>query len=136
MWLIKINKRQRKLIKKFLAKYHNREKVYLIKVFQAVAYLVKTGCQWRMLPTYFPSPTTVYYHFRKWNNDDGLIKFLHRLNSIRRVKQGRNANPVMGVVDSQSVRSALPQSQKGVDGFKKVKGIKRQILVNSIAIRY
>lgn len=132
MQLIKINKRQRKLIKKFLAKYHNREKVYLIKVFQAVAYLVKTGCQWRMLPTYFPRPTTVYYHFRKWNNDDGLIKFLHRLNTIRRVKQGRNANPVMGMVDSQSVRSALPQSQKGVDGFKKVKGIKRQILVDSI----
>lgn len=57
--------------------------------------------------------------------------FLHSLVRVRRRKIGRKNEPTVAVIDSQSVRSGYSQSQKGVDGFKKVKGIKRQILVDS-----
>ena len=128
---ITFNKHQRRLIKKFIRKFHGRARVNLYEVFKAMAYLVYTGCQWRMLPTYYPRPTTVYYHFRKWSESDNLIVFLHQLVRARRRKISRRGEPTVAVIDSQSVRSAYSQSQKGVDGFKKIKGIKRQILVDA-----
>lgn len=127
---IRFNKRQRRQIKNLIACYHGRERVNLYEIFKAIAYLVYTVCQWKMLPTYFPRPTTVYYHFRKWSESDNLIQFLHRLVRIRRRKIGRRCEPTVAIIDSQSVRSGYSQSHKGVDGFKKVKGIKRQILVD------
>ena len=84
-----------------------------------------------MLPGYFPRPTTVYYHFRKWSESENLILSQHSLVRVRRRKIGRKTEPTVAVIDSQSVRSGYSQSQKGIDGFKKVKGIKRQILVDS-----
>lgn len=128
---ITFNKHQKKLIKKLLGRFHGKERVDLYEVFRAIAYLVRTGCQWKMLPTYFPKPTTVYYHFRKWSESYNLIEFLHRLVRLRRKSLHRKREPSIAVVDSQSVRSAYAQSQKGGDGFKKIKGIKRQILVDS-----
>lgn len=129
---ITFNKRQRRQIKKLISRFHGRERVNLYEVFKAIAYLVYTGCQWKMLPSYFPRPTTVYHHFRKWSESDGnLIQFLHRLVGAHRRKIGRRSEPTVAIIDSQSVRSGYSQSQKGVDGFKKVKGIKRHILVDS-----
>ena len=37
-------------------------------VFNALFYLVKTGCQWRMLPSHFSKWQLVYYYFRKWSD--------------------------------------------------------------------
>ena len=128
---ITFNKRQRRQIKKLIRRFHGRERVNLYDIFNAIAYLVYTGCQWKMLPGCFPKPTTVYYHFRKWSESENLIQFLHSLVRIRRRQIGRKTEPTVAVIDSQCVRSGYPQSQKGVDGFKKVKGIKRHILVDS-----
>lgn len=128
---INFNKRQRRLIKTVLRPYQKRARVDLYKVFTALAYLIYTGCQWKMLPSYFPRPGTVYYHFRKWSEIGRPIKILKHFVKIRRQGIGRKAEPAVAVVDSQSIRSACCQSQKGVDGFKKVKGVKRQILVDS-----
>ncbi|MDE6332699.1 MAG: transposase [Muribaculaceae bacterium] len=80
---IKFNKGQRRHIRKFLRHFHGKEHIDLYKVFNAIAYLVYTGCQWKMLPKYYyPRPTTVYYHFRKWIESDFLIQFLHRKMTI------------------------------------------------------
>lgn len=128
---INFNKSQRRLIKHILAPFQKRAKVDLYQVFVAIAYLVYTGCQWKMLPSYFPRPTTVYYHFRKWSENGKPIRVLKFLVVARRKSMGLKAAPTVAVVDSQSVRSGYAQSQKGVDGYKKVKGIKRQILVDS-----
>ncbi|MDE6300915.1 MAG: IS5 family transposase [Muribaculaceae bacterium] len=114
-----------------MSRIHGRERVSLFEVFKAIAYMVYTGCQWKMLPTYFPKHTTVYYHLRKWSETDNLTRFLHRLVGMRRRKIGRKSEPTVVVLDSQSVRSGYSLSQKGVDGFKKIKGIKRHILVDS-----
>ena len=128
---ITFNKRQRRQIKKLIRRHHGKERVNLYDIFKAIAYLVYTGCQWKMLPGYFPRPTTVYYHFRKWSESENLILSQHSLVRVRRRKIGRKTEPTVAVIDSQSVRSGYSQSQKGIDGFKKVKGIKRQILVDS-----
>ena len=48
-----------------------------------------------------------------------------------RDSQGKSSQPTVAVIDSQSVRSGLPQSEKGIDGGKKIKGIKRHLAVDS-----
>ena len=76
---IKFKRRQRNRIRKFLSGFHGKERTDLYRVFTAIAYLVHTGCQWKMLPRYYPPPGTVYYHFRKWSESTNLVFFLRRL---------------------------------------------------------
>ena len=76
---IKFKRRQRNRIRKFLSGFHGKERTDLYRVFTAIAYLVYTGCQWKMLPRYYPPPGTVYYHFRKWSESTNLVFFLRRL---------------------------------------------------------
>lgn len=100
-------------------------------VLNAIFYLIKTGCQWRMLPPHYPKWRTVYNHFRSWSDRGWFQAVLLKLVSMRRVAVGREALPSVGIIDSQSIRQVLPQSEKGVDGYKCVKGIKRHIVTDS-----
>lgn len=67
-----------------LLERHKRQtkprKVDLYEVFCAVLYLLKTGCQWRMLPDGFPKWKTVYYYFEQWSEipDGEQISLLDR----------------------------------------------------------
>ena len=51
---VKFNRKQRSYIRKYLRRFQGKERVNLLGVFTAITYLIRTGCQWRMLPTYFP----------------------------------------------------------------------------------
>lgn len=44
--------------------------VDLYEVFCAVLYLLRTGCQWRFLPSEFPKWQNVYAYWRKWSEPD------------------------------------------------------------------
>ena len=88
----------------------------------------KTGCQWRFMPKEFgPSGTVRYWHgrFRR----DGLWIDLSAL-LVRAVRQreGRPAEPATVILDSQSVVPGPQKGERGVDGHKKIKGIKRHVL--------
>ena len=52
----------------------------LREIFNALMYLLKTGCQWRMLPLDFPKWELVYYYCSRWKGDD----VLEELNDILR----------------------------------------------------
>ena len=60
-------------------KHSNRE------IFNAIIYMLRTGCQWRMLPNDFPKWQLVYYYFSKWKNE-GLIEYIHEClrNKVRK----------------------------------------------------
>lgn len=100
-------------------------------VLNAILYLIKTGCQWRMLPPHYPKWRTVYNHFRSWADRGWFQTTLLMLVMMRREDIGRTGSPTVGIIDSQSIRQVLPQSEKGVDGYKRVKGIKRHIVTDS-----
>jgi putative transposase len=83
-----------------------------------------------MLPKDFPKWQLVYYYYSKWSDDGTWDLILDRLRSKARLKKGQNENPTMGIMDSQSVRSANNMVLKGIDGNKKIKGRKRHVVVD------
>ena len=117
-------------IKKELQIKDRKRKHNLREVFNALFYLVKTGCQWRMLPKDFPKWQLVYYYFRKWSDLTDFDLLLSKLREMVRFKRGQNKQPSLGIVDSQSIRWGNNRSLNGIDGNKKVKGIKRHVVVD------
>ena len=75
----------------------------------AVRYVQRTGCQWRMLPADFPPWLVVYMTFWRWRNSGLWERIMHELRRRVRVKAGRDPDPTPGIIDSQSVKTV----QKG-----------------------
>ena len=117
-------------IKDYLDSKNRRRKNSLRSVWNGLMYVVKTGCQWRMLPKEFPSWQLVYYYYRKWVEAEIFDMLLDKLRSKVRVKNGQGSRPTLGIMDSQTVRWGNNRSLKSYDGNKKIKGIKRHVVVD------
>jgi putative transposase len=104
----------------------------LRQVLNAIFYLVRTGCQWRELPSDFPNWSSVYYHYRKWVKNDTWRAINAALCQSERQKQGRGAQPTGAVIDSQSVKTTELAQERGFDGYKRIKGHKRHILTDTV----
>ena len=89
-----------------------------------ILYVVKTGCQWRMLPSDFPPWQTVYGYFRRLSQTGVWEKVLAELVKTRRLKSGRNEHPTLLIIDAQSIKNAGKGEQHGFDGGKKNQGTK------------
>lgn len=75
------------------------------EIVNAVYYLLKSGCTWRLLPNDFPNWKTVYYYFCTWKNDGTWKKIHDELRDEVRVKAGKKKQPTAGIIDSQSVKT-------------------------------
>jgi putative transposase len=107
----------------------------LRRVTDAILYLVKTGCQWRMLPTDFPPWRTVYEYFACWRRT-GTLKLIQQILVKKvRVHEGKTPYPTIVILDSQSVKTTKTGSEeRGYDGGKHVKGRKRHIAVDTLGM--
>jgi putative transposase len=123
-----------KIISKYLNTARNR-KYDLREIMNAILYVVKTGCQWRMLPGDFAPWKTVYYYFSVWKKGE-IFEILHEaLVEKTRVMKGRKEEPTVGIIDAQSVKNTLVSSEnRGFDAGKKIKGIKRHIIVDTLGL--
>jgi len=114
----------------------NRKRKHSLRdIFNAIFYLLKTGCQWRMLPGCFPKWELVYYYFTKWKNF-GIIEQINELirNKIRK-KAGRFESPSLACIDSQSIKTTrLGGEYRGFDGGKMIKGRKRHIITDTMGL--
>ena len=75
------------------------------EVLNAIFYLLRTGCAWRMLPHDFPNWNTVYTYFRNWRQDGTWQKLNDALRREVRTQAGREAEPSAAILDSQSVKT-------------------------------
>ena len=103
-------------------------------VFNAIMYVLRTGCQWRLLPKDFPPWQSVFTTFNKWRRQ-GVVKAVHdALRAQLRVAEGRTPTPTLGIVDSQSVKTTELADDRGFDAGKKVKGRKRHVVVDVLGL--
>jgi putative transposase len=101
-------------------------------ILDAVFYVLKSGCQWRMLPREFPPWKTVFHYFRTWRIDGAWERVNREMRRRLRERLGREPEPSAGIVDAQSVKTnGVGGEQRGFDGGKKVRGRKRHILVDT-----
>src|ERR1700724_1621647 len=103
-------------------------------VLDAILYIARTGCQWRMLPKDFPPFTTVQGYFYDWR-DDGLFERINfELLLQAREAAGRAGSPAAGVIASRSVKATECGGPRGYDAAKKVKGRKRHIVTDTCGL--
>jgi putative transposase len=127
-----LNNSQWQVIKAFLNDYRKR-RYSLREIINAIFYLIKTGCQWRMLPSSFPNWQIVYYYFSKWKSDGTFERIRCSLVKRYRRRSGKKSQPTAGIMDAQSVKSTLVSSSvdTGYDSGKRIKGMKRHIIVDT-----
>jgi transposase len=130
MYSTDLTNTQWQFIKSSLNFEERRRKYDLRAIWNALNYLVKSGCQWRMLPLNFPKWQLVYYYYSKWSTLEKFDLLLENLRNKVRVKMGQNSSASLGILDSQTVRWGNNRSLKSFDGNKKVKGIKRHVVVD------
>jgi putative transposase len=108
--------------------------VNLRDVVDAIFYVNRTGVQWRYLPHDFPRWDVVYSYFRKWGRDGTWDEVQRCLHEGVRQQAGREPTPSLGCVDSQSVKGTECGGTHGIDGHKKINGVKRHILVDTMGL--
>ncbi|WP_342272835.1 IS5 family transposase [Spiroplasma endosymbiont of Acasis viretata] len=134
-----VSKEQFENIKSILENTKKRTKprsLDLYEVFCAVLYVLKSGCQWRMLPKNFPKWQIVYYYFQAWSKNNNkepsvLQLVLKKLVKAFRINNGRKEQTSFCIIDSQSVKNTDTTKNKGYDAGKKISRIKRHIAVDS-----
>jgi putative transposase len=103
-------------------------------VVNACCYVLRTGCAWRLLPKSFPPWQAVYMSFKRWGAA-GTFEAMHdRLRQQWRERVGKAPEPTAAIIDSQSTRSTPQGGNTGFDAGKKVKGRKRNLVVDTLGL--
>src|SRR5260370_40992276 len=107
----------------------------LREIFDAIFYILRTGCPWRYLPCIFPPWQTVFYHFRRLRLKGIWFRLLTAFRTAERERVGRNAQPSASMIAARSVKTVEESASIcGFDAHKHVKGRKRHILVDTLGL--
>ena len=132
-----LNDKQWNLIKPLLPpeKEMGRPRIYERRsLVNGILYIMKTGCFWEYLPSDFPAWKSVYHYFMILSNNDIWEEINAHLRKTVRKSVGRDENPSLVAIDSQSVKGDVNLEAKGIDGNKKVNGRKRHIAVDVLGL--
>lgn len=99
------------------------------QILNAILYVNRTGCQWRMLPRDFPPWETVDGDFWRWQQSGLWLDLKSTLVKTARPQAGRESQPSAAIIDSQSVKTSEGGEARGGDVQKQTNGRKRHIVV-------
>jgi putative transposase len=126
---------QWQILQKILEPTPRKRKYSLRDIVDCILYINKTGCQWRMTPKDFPPYNLVFYYFTKWKREGVFEDIMDTLREKLRVSLGRDESPSLGIIDSRSAKTTQHvDKERGVDGNKKVKGRKNQVVVDTLGL--
>jgi putative transposase len=109
-------------------------KIDLREVINTLFYQDKTGCQWAMLPHDLLPKSTVWDYFKAWKTDGTWQKIVDALRREVRTNAGRESDPSVACIDTQTVATHHQGAESSKDGFKLIKGRKRHIVVDSLGL--
>jgi putative transposase len=102
---------------------------------EAIFYLVRSGCPWRMLPREYPPWRSVYSQLARWRRDGTLRRAHDGLRAMTRETVGRDAEPSAGILDSQTTRSTgVGGPARGYDSAKRAAGRTRHVMVDTLGL--
>jgi len=103
-------------------------------VVNTIFYLVKSGCQWAMLPRDLARRSTAHDYFAAWRRDGAWQAVMDALRRQVRAAAGREPGPRKAAIDSQTVKGGEAGGPRGYDGGKRVNGRKRHLIVDSMGL--
>lgn len=104
------------------------------EVLNGIFYLQKSGCNWRDIPGDLPEWSVCRYYYDKWTKEGVFERCNHILSQQYRESVGKDADPSVLIIDSQSVKTTATGGTKGYDAGKRISGAKRHIAVDTLGL--
>lgn len=103
------------------------------ELYNALRYIVRCGCQWRLMPHDLPPWQVVYQQAQRWMKAGCFEVMAHDLRELVRFVKGRNPAPTAAIMDGRTLQSS-PESgaRAGYDGYKQRQGSKVHIAVDTL----